>query len=52
MPDTGVPEVTPGFWIIRIAATTTVDTTLADFADRSLGNGQPAQRIERQITEL
>ena len=34
-----VPEVTLLFWIIRIAAATTVGTTLADFADRSLGIG-------------
>lgn len=29
-----VPEITLGFWVIKIAA-----TTLADFADRSLGTG-------------
>src|SRR6478736_6571289 len=34
-----VPEVTLGFWVLKILATTTVGTTLADFADRSLGIG-------------
>jgi uncharacterized membrane-anchored protein len=34
-----VPELALLFWVIKIAATTTVGTTLADFADRSLGIG-------------
>ena len=33
-----VPEVTLLFWIIKIFATT-LGTTMADFADRSLGIG-------------
>src|SRR5450830_271072 len=34
-----VPAVTLGFWLIKILATTTVGTTLADLCDRSLGIG-------------